>query len=35
LVPRVAVTIVAGFMTALTGIEAFLKFGEKQSENMF
>lgn len=32
-VPRVAVTIVAGIMTALTGIEAFLKFGEKQSES--
>jgi hypothetical protein len=32
LVPRTAVTIVAGVLTALTGIEAYLKFGEQQSE---
>ncbi len=31
-VPRTAVTIVAGVLTALTGIEAYLKFGEQQAE---
>ena len=31
-VPRSVVTIVAGVMTALTGMEAFLKFNERQLE---
>ena len=31
-VPRTAVTVLAGALTALTGIEAFLRFGERQSE---
>ena len=31
-VPRTAVTVVAGVLTALTGIEAYLKFGEQQAE---
>jgi len=32
LVPRTAVTIFAGLMTALTGIEAYLKFSENQAQ---
>ena len=32
-VPRTVVTIIAGVMTALTGIEAFLKFSERQSDS--
>jgi len=31
LVPRTAVTFIAGILTALTGIEAYLKFSEQQA----
>ncbi len=30
-IPRVIITVIAGILTALTGVEAFLKLGERQS----